>query len=245
MIPDKIKVVQRIVSGIAILGFILVIVVIFSFHYMPVPLLDFLAPEWNREFGFVESLQNILLIGISVLFFIKASPSENKRMRRINKLLGIAFLGLFLEEIDYFLHYVEYFFGLEPFEISLNGVRNFHNIGLQNFQWINVIAIILRSAGTWILILTTFIVSIITCFKSKNSTLYGLNIARPAGIVSSIMFLLLLISMLLKTLPHEDYRQIKSEICELLIYSCLAFMIGWPDKNNRNLTAVNQSKTLE
>lgn len=89
------------------------------------------SPAINREFGLLENLQ---LVVLAIIFFVTLTAISKKRT--IIENLGYAFLSLlfvvaFLEEIDYGIHYYEYFFnnGVEDKSI----VRNIHNQGENNY----------------------------------------------------------------------------------------------------------------
>lgn len=90
-----------------------------------------ISPEINREFGLLENLQ-LLLIGFTFYYSVKSISGKPAFLEKLGYvLLSAFFLLLFLEEIDYGIHYYEYFFnnGKEDKEI----VRNFHNQGDNNF----------------------------------------------------------------------------------------------------------------
>jgi hypothetical protein len=80
-----------------------------------------------REFGLLENLQNVFLIAITVI----AGLGVRRKKRTIEKaaliLLALFTIFVFLEEIDYGLHYVELAKGVKPLEQA--EVRNVHNRG--------------------------------------------------------------------------------------------------------------------
>ncbi len=85
----------------------------------------FVAPIINREFGMLEHLQAIVILVIVVIAF----SGLQKRRHWIENLgylmLGILFIIAFLEELDYGLHYYEYFAGVAPEQKVVE--RNLHN----------------------------------------------------------------------------------------------------------------------
>ena len=97
---------------------------------------DFIAPRLNREFGLIENIQLVLLI----LIFITALKGVRLRRDKIEKygFLAIAILTawIFLEEIDYGLHYYDYLTGKDQITkvvVFDKEVRNIHNNGpMQN-----------------------------------------------------------------------------------------------------------------
>src|SRR5215213_6976198 len=95
---------------------------------------ELMAPEINREFGVVENLQLVILI----LIFICSIKGIRKRETKIEK-YGYLFVAavtsfVFLEEIDYGLHYYDYFTGKSKEGITRvavfhHKIRNIHNEG--------------------------------------------------------------------------------------------------------------------
>ena len=93
------------------------------------PNLDLPNPDAAREFGLLENLQNIyllLIVGIAIW--------AAKRRSGVGRMFfgGIALCTVivFLEEIDYGLHYYEIVTGVSSYDP--NQVRNIHNIGDTN-----------------------------------------------------------------------------------------------------------------
>lgn len=91
------------------------------------PRIEGLYPNSNRELGLLESTQNVVLLFIIGLI-IRAWFIHKPRWLMIP--VFIAFCGatfVFLEEIDYGLHYKEYFTGVTAEDAA--EVRNWHNVG--------------------------------------------------------------------------------------------------------------------
>jgi hypothetical protein len=79
--------------------------------------------QW-REFGLMEMIQNALLLSV-ILLFIHALFTKEGFLNKLFYATGAAvFVFLFLEEIDYGLHYYEYLSG-ELLDTELQ--RNWHN----------------------------------------------------------------------------------------------------------------------
>ena len=97
----------------------------------------YIAPTFNREFGIVENLQLALLVGI-FLFSIQGIRRKKHAVEKYAwSILAFAAALCFFEEIDYGLHYVEYFQGKTKEQVDYqivvqHQVRNFHNIGHAN-----------------------------------------------------------------------------------------------------------------
>ena len=97
---------------------------------------DFIAPRVNREFGLIENIQLLLLI----LIFITALKGFHTRTEKIEKygfmLVAILTAWMFLEEIDYGLHYYDHLTGKQEITkvvVFDKEVRNIHNNGpMQN-----------------------------------------------------------------------------------------------------------------
>jgi hypothetical protein len=109
------------------------------FYYAGPPLIqNIIAPSSNRELGLLENLAHILLLSSIVIVFKGIVMIKDKRVRSIYFFLFISLLFLFLEEIDYGLHWVEMIKGLPVEEQSV--VRNLHNRGGHILDIINAIA---------------------------------------------------------------------------------------------------------
>jgi len=90
-----------------------------------------ISPPINREFGLLENLQ-LLIILMMFRAAVKASFFKSNGWEKLGfGLLAVFAMLVFLEEVDYGLHYIEYFTngGVEDKE----RVRNFHNQGNNNF----------------------------------------------------------------------------------------------------------------
>ncbi|MEM9023998.1 MAG: hypothetical protein AAGB22_09665 [Bacteroidota bacterium] len=86
-----------------------------------------IAPEINREFGLLENLQLLVLFFIMVLAW-KGFRSRQQRLEKVGYGLLLLFsIVIFLEEMDYGLHYYELLFkdGFTDQEM----IRNIHNQG--------------------------------------------------------------------------------------------------------------------
>ena len=92
-----------------------------------------IANPINREFGIVENLQLVLLM---LIFFVATKGiknNTNKRARQCFRFLAAACILLFLEEIDYGLHYRDYFTSYDSGAVMMidynTEIRNLHNNG--------------------------------------------------------------------------------------------------------------------
>jgi len=97
----------------------------------------YIAPAINCEFGIIENLQ-LLFIALIIITAIKGVKQSLIPLEKYAWLLITALsVFIFLEEIDYGLHYYEYFTGKSKdqvaYEFMVEGkIRNVHNIGKIN-----------------------------------------------------------------------------------------------------------------
>lgn len=181
------------------------------FNYSGISFLKTLvSPEINREFGILENLQ---LVVIALIFGITLTAISKKRQFIEN--LGYAFLSLlfllaFLEEIDYGIHYYEYFFnsGVEDKTI----VRNLHNQGENNYY--------LRQA-TYVVMVICFVVLPLT--KNKIDIPFIQYFCADKLIVASFA-VYLFVGQIARLLPkwgmevNESLRGNHQEFEELTFY---------------------------
>ena len=69
------------------------------------PLQSLVAPRRQREFGLLENLQNLLLVGIALRAWKGGSREASRRARRSARLLALFALFVLMEEIDWGDHY--------------------------------------------------------------------------------------------------------------------------------------------
>lgn len=91
------------------------------------PVMKGVFPDSQREFGLLENLQNLLLL-ITLGFMIHALFRKDSHIERGAFIGGaIITMFIFLEEVDYGLHYYEYLRGIDADEAATK--RNWHNVG--------------------------------------------------------------------------------------------------------------------
>ena len=98
---------------------------------------DLVAHSYNREFGLLENLENLLLLLIIIISFTLLRRSVNGTMKIIYVLCLLASLFMLLEEIDYGFHYWNYFNGIHPQDDPV--IHNIHNQGkntIKILMWI-------------------------------------------------------------------------------------------------------------
>ena len=84
-------------------------------------------PNAGREFGLLENLQNIILLAMVIIAFLASRRKEASIERWGFRLLVPFAIFVFLEEIDYGLHYYEYLNDISWKETR--GTFNLHNEG--------------------------------------------------------------------------------------------------------------------
>src|SRR5215207_1763254 len=104
---------------------------------------EVIAPTYNREFGLLENLQAILIAG-SLIVLIRISLLPLRPLFKAASILAcLATALIFLEEIDYGLHVIEWVKGIPPGAGAQ--IRNLHNQG-DNTNRIKLLANVLLTA---------------------------------------------------------------------------------------------------
>lgn len=93
-----------------------------------------IAPDFNREFGLLENSQLLLLLIIFCLCIKKIKTSRVKVEKYWFLLLAILTVFIFFEEMDYGVHYIDYFNGKTTETVKYEmyvekKARNIHNTG--------------------------------------------------------------------------------------------------------------------
>jgi len=94
-------------------------------QYLAAPQFDWLHHRSWREFGLLEQTQNAFLLTIVLLFLVEATKRPLLLEKAFFLCGGLVMLFLLLEEIDYGIHFYEYYLG---HELSMDpNLRNWHN----------------------------------------------------------------------------------------------------------------------
>lgn len=101
-----------------------------SLQQIAAPTIEGLAPFSWREFGILELLQNVFLLGIAWYLFRSAMILGLTLQGSLFAILMLLFLFVLLEEIDYGLHFIEYFTGSGT-DLSGEWDRNLHNLSTE------------------------------------------------------------------------------------------------------------------
>ncbi|MFC1746618.1 hypothetical protein ACFL35_21680 [Candidatus Riflebacteria bacterium] len=88
---------------------------------------ELIAPAINRELGLLENAENIIIIAIIVVAIIGFRRKTIYVERAAFVFIALFSLFIFLEEIDYGLHYYEFL--MKKPEKQQIKIRNIHNIG--------------------------------------------------------------------------------------------------------------------
>jgi hypothetical protein len=200
---------------------------------------ELMAPEMNREFGVVENLQ----LAILVLILIYSIKGIRKRETKIEK-YGYVFVAaatsfVFLEEIDYGLHYYDFLIGktnegITKVAVFDRKIRNIHNEGK--------ITLNLFKLASYALIVACFVVlPLLPATLKKRFSL--LNYFAPSRfIITTAISLLILNQIALYLYKNYDYSNPSlnnnvSEFEELMTYYIIFLyireMIRKPRVNNK------------
>jgi len=91
------------------------------------PCLEGVYGNSRREFGLLENLQNVVILFIVIIALRAAWRNTEWFVRGPMVLIAASSTFLFVEEIDYGLHWYEYLAGIPGDEAA--EVRNLHNLG--------------------------------------------------------------------------------------------------------------------
>lgn len=173
------------------------------------------APAWNREFGVLENLQHLLLLGCVVLAALLARDERRGMWRAGFVFVGLVSLFVLLEEIDYGLHYYEALAGVPEAERA--GVRNLHN--LHTSSGTEVATLIKRVSDA-----AMILVFVLLPFVGPRLRLGSLSALIPRRPFALLMIVALCVSNLAHYLddsgwPHNhSLGRSMGEFRELLIY---------------------------
>jgi len=151
-----------------------------------------------REFGALEMLQNLLLLGVcfySIRCFFAAS---NLSIKLFALLLLLLSGFTFLEEVDYGAHFIEYFTGQNTTLSLETWDRNWHNktgpMGVQNVSYMKVASRIVMLAG--------FVIGPLLLEKIRHPVI---RLLMPSKWMISTVVLIALLSLLAHQLDDAGY----------------------------------------
>lgn len=181
-----------------------VVIIVFmlfnSFNGLSAKVLNYLLPIKNRELGLVEGLQHLtLFIGCVVMLIATLQSATNKV---IYALLTCFVFFIFLEEVDYFIHYIDLVFSPTSNPIKTGGFRNLHN---QTHT--------LRKVGY---LLVVYGLVMLLLYKGKQ--IFSSQVSKST-LLFTFVFIQLVYPLLLWIFKvDEDPRQVYSELRELCLY---------------------------
>ena len=157
------------------------------------PTVEGLAPFSWREFGALEMLQNVLLVCIIVLLLRSMVLAGFSWPGMLFAVLTLLFLFVFLEEIDYGMHFIEYLKGTSNLPPPQEWNRNLHNRstvdGVQYGSY-------LKSAATGTLVVV-FIISPFLLHNSRSRIIRQFTPSRWAALTVVLMVVLSRVAHLL------------------------------------------------
>lgn len=202
---------------------------------------DFIAPRRNREFGLIENIQLLLLI----LIFLTAIKGFRKRIEKIEKygflLVAILTAWMFLEEIDYGLHYYDHLTGKEEITkvvVFDNEVRNIHNNGpMQN---------LLKLTAYGVIIIFFVLFPLLPAkYKQRHPIL---NLLNPSRLIITTATCLLILNQIALYLyrkyntPTSALTANVSEFEEIMIYYIILLYLREIVKKPQGLLSLNRYK---
>lgn len=102
------------------------------FYFSKIPILvNFICPEGNCEWGFLENLQLLVILGIFVLSLLAFIKKKKRFYKWLFGLIALFAIFVFLEEIDYGEHFAQLLVGTEGenYEEQIISIKNIHNRG--------------------------------------------------------------------------------------------------------------------
>jgi hypothetical protein len=170
-------------------------------------ILEFLSPKENRELGFIESMQNVILL---LCLFRIAGFIKNFNTFYAFKYLFffLFFLFILMEEVDYLTNYLEVISGVKSYSYNISGFRNIHNQA--SFT-------VIRKSAYWILSFLTLLFFLKEIKGKKDFLIFN-------GLLFICIQILLTIYYAV-TFGAEDYRQIISETLELNLFISWLYLI--------------------
>jgi hypothetical protein len=172
-------------------GFPLILSLILMICYFQGPqwLQELAASSYNREFGLVENTENAFLLCIVYFAFRLLKLPHSKRLRLPYLLIFFAAVFVFLEEIDYGYHYINYINDADARQLSIN--HNIHNLPHVNNQLRLIFYILI---AIFVIILPYFLsfklpsllVNFVADIRLQLTVLAFLIISKMAGIFNDL-----------------------------------------------------------
>ena len=88
----------------------LLLIILMIFYFLGTPfLVELVVPGSNREYGLLENIQLVLILGVIILSFYVVFTNHALLQKLGFGLLALLAIFIFLEEIDYGDHFIKYF----------------------------------------------------------------------------------------------------------------------------------------
>lgn len=172
------------------------------------PVVDNVPLYSSREFGLLEMLQNVLLLCIAVYSARCCVASRDILVKIVALALMFASVFIFLEEIDYGAHFIEYMTGEYGSLAQETWNRNWHNkissSGTQNVSYLNLVAKIVLLSG--------FIIAPLLLAKVENRMV---RLLVPSRWAIATVLLIIVLSVLAHTLDEAGYSYIGGTVGNL------------------------------
>lgn len=191
-------------------------------------LMSVLAPQFNRELGLLESLQNVLLVAIIGIVGWRMLNSSFPMERKFFALILAGSVFMLLEELDYGTHY---WWLLSGGDISQQPKFSLHNI--DNDRYLDVFKI-----GGDIVMALWFVIFAWAGARSRN---VWIGLLRPSRMFTLALLAAILVSdtahYLEETVPPKpnylttsigEFRELFTYYIWLLYLGTLALHRAWP-----------------
>lgn len=168
-----------------ILSFLLMI----CYFQGPDWLQELAASSYNREFGLVENAENAILLCIVYMAFRLLKLPHSNWLRLLYLLIFFTAVFVFLEEIDYGYHYINYINDADARQRSIN--HNIHNLPdvnnrLRLFFYISIAIFIIILPYFSSSRLPSFLVHFVADIRLQLTVLAFLVISKMAGIFNDL-----------------------------------------------------------
>ena len=184
------------------------------------------SPPINREFGLLENLQNLVIILLIVLCFYTSYKRTHKLEKTVFFLGGLFFIIAFLEEIDYGLHFYEYYYNIQPEEKKT--IRNLHNIEENKYLYF---------VRQFIIITLVLFFILLPLIKNKIENPYIKHFIPSRMIMTTFVVYVLISGLFVRLLPklglphnpslkgnHQEFEELVSYYMILLYLLELVFI---------------------
>ena len=216
----------------------LIVAVLMAMYFSGIDWLrQIVAPRINREFGLLENIQHLILIAIMVMAIRSVRSSTAGLRKWMFIFIFVVTSWMFLEEVDYGLHWWELIAGTPPEERAV--LRNLHNIGgtTQDIKFV----------GNTVMI-TLFVLLPFVGRKSDWKWWRFFRPSRHLAITAVATFFLARLAHYLADQGFYPDGPISSNISEFrevmvyyvwLVYFCVLSRRPWPENSDPGALAIS------